>query len=235
MQRAFIMISLTAALSACAADNGDQGILITKAVAPGDNCTFTASSGELFVGHGEIEAGSPSAYRMYPQMQSRITATTGQEDQRTILLRGARVDIAFADSTLDSLKADGLTKFEQLFSAPLRPGGITDGAFDLVPAELLKAIRTAKGTGAFRTELITTFSVYGDMSGSEITSQDFQFPVTVCNGCVAHNVGLCSEIPMGTTGAPGNSCNVFQDGSVDCCALASGELLCPLVGSAPPI
>jgi len=229
MQRAFIPVCLAISLGACLASNGDEGIIITKNVAvSGDACTFTSSAGEAFLPHGTISTYATSGYKLIPQMQSRITALAGQEDQRTILVRGARVDIAFADSSLDDLKADGLTHFEALFSAPLPPnGGIIDGFFDLVPIGLIEAIAARAGTTErYRTELIATIKVFGDMAGSEITSQDFQFPVTVCNDCVVNIVGAC-PLPLGSTVSAGNPCNPYQDGVIDCCQDATAGLVCP--------
>jgi len=246
MQRPSVPFVFAAALGACVASNGDEGIFVTKNVAPGADCSFTADVAEPFVSHGTIDLHSPSGYRFHPQMQSRISADAGQEDARTVLLRGARVDIdlvstdasgnkLFSTSELAALKTAGATHFQSLFSAPLRPnGGIADGAFELIPTSLLQAIAEKAGssTASFRTEVVGKVVVYGDMSGDEITSQEFQFPVTVCNDCVVNvledgtGAPLTCPVPAGTVVEQGNSCNPFQDGTVDCCS-AGTSLQCP--------
>lgn len=246
MQRLLVPIVFAAALGACVASNGDEGIFITKNVAPGAGCTFTGAADEQFLAHGTYALGAPAPYQFHPQMQSRITAETGQEDARTILLRGARVDLEFADTTLftaaelATLKTSGATHFKSLFSAPLLPnGGITDGSFDLIPVALGDAV-TAKAGAGFRTEVIAKVVVFGDMSGDEVTSQEFQFPVTLCADCVTNlltspaGAPLACPVPDGTTVSPGNECNPFQDGTVDCCLQTDGTALCP-APIAPPV
>lgn len=235
MSRALVPMILAAALGACVADNGDEGIFILKNVAPGDECVFDANESSPFIAHGTWSVLSPSGYRFHPQMRSRITALAGEEDQRTVITRGARVNIEITDPTLAGqldlarLQAEGVTRFESLFSAPIAPnGGITDAGFDLMTRRLIDeiaAVRPEIGTGeaVFRTELIATAVVYGDMSGSEVTSQEFRFPVTLCNDCVVNVVGTC---PVTGSPRPGNPCNAFQDGVVDCCT-SDGDVYCP--------
>lgn len=232
MQHTFIPFALALSLGACTAGNGDEAILITKNVVAGDACSFSSAASEAGLLHGTINVHSPNGYRLHPQMLSRIEAREGFEDQRTILTKGAHVDITFADPALANVGGGALTKFDSLFSAPLLPnGGVTDGAFEAIPAALLDAIATAKGTASFRTELIVKATVFGEMAGDEVTSNEFQFPVTVCSDCVvnvlvdANNVALACPVMMETLNK-GNACNVFQDGLVDCCT-RSGALVCP--------
>jgi hypothetical protein len=238
-----IPLTLLAALGAgCVDDSSDGGIFITKAVAvAGETCTLTSTADEMFLPHGVWSSLSPRGYRLFPQMVSRITADDTQINQRTIILQGARIDIDITDDTLageldlQKLKDDGITKFQSRFTAPLPPnGGITDGVIDLVTPELIDAIAAVhpellslqQSRPVFRTELLANVVVFGDMAGSEITSQKFTFPVTLCNDCVVNVVGAC-PLPAGSTPRAGNVCNPFQDGSVDCCVEPSGALTCP--------
>lgn len=231
---------ITAALGGCAADTGDEGIFITRNVVPGDGCTFTASATEPFLAHGTYSVFSPGAYRFHPQMKSKITATAAQENARTIIVEGARVTLTFPDESVftaaqqEDLRSRGIMRFSSLFSAPLSPnGGLADGALDLITPALLDELVAAKGNGilaanapSFRAEVVATVVVYGDMSGDEITSQEFQFPVTICNDCVVNELGTC-PLPMGTTITNvGNVCNPYQDGTVDCCRMGA-DVVCP--------
>ena len=231
---------ISAALGGCAADNGDEGIFITSNVVPAANCTFIASPTEPFVAHGTYSIFSPGGYRFHPQMKSKISATAMQENARTIIVEGARVTLAFPDESVfdaakqDELRSRGIMRFSSLFSAPLAPnGGLADGAFDLITPALLDELVAAKGPGilaagapSFRVEVVATVVVYGDMSGDEVTSQEFQFPVTICNDCVVNVLGAC-PLPMGTALTNGgNVCNPYQDGTVDCCR-SGADVVCP--------
>lgn len=231
---------ITAALGGCAADNGDEGIFLLSNVVPGANCTFTANEAAPFVSKGTYSIYSPSSYRFHPQMRSKITALAGQESNRTIIVEGARVTLTFPDESVfsaaqqEDLRSRGIMRFSSLFSAPLSPnGGVAVGAFDLITPALLDELVAAKGNGilaadapSFRAELVATVLVYGDMSGDEVTSQELQFPVTICNDCVVNELGAC-PLPMGTdVENTGNVCNPYQDGVVDCCRMGA-EVVCP--------
>ncbi|MBL9014400.1 MAG: hypothetical protein JNL83_09490 [Myxococcales bacterium] len=240
MHRPCIAITLGLALSACTADNGGEAIYLSKNVAPGMGCTFSASAAEQFTAHGTYSMFATRGYRMYPQLVSQLTAADGQTQARTIQVRGARVDLTFADSSLGGFPSE-LTKFQSLFSAPLPPnGGIADGAFELIPAELARMVAAAKGvtmttTEHVKTELIAKVVVFGDLAGDEVVSQEFQFPVTLCNDCVTTSLGAC---PIDTAVTPivnvtPNVCNPFQDGVVDCC-VQNNELVCPAVAKPEP-
>jgi len=230
------------ALGGCAADNGDEGIFITRNVVPGDGCSFSASETEPFLAHGTFSVHSPSAYRLHPQMKSKVIATEAQKTARTIIVEGARVSLAFPDESVlsasqqEALRDSGVMRFTSLFSAPLTPnGGLADGDFDMITTALLDELVAAKGNGIlaagaprFRAELVATVVVYGDMAGNEVTSQEFKYPVTICNDCVVNELGAC-PLPMGTGLANlGNSCNPFQDGNVDCCRMGA-DVICPAI------
>ncbi|MBA3460031.1 MAG: hypothetical protein H0T46_08725 [Deltaproteobacteria bacterium] len=232
MQRTLIMMSLGLGLAACAADDGDEGIFISKNVLPADGCTFSSSAAELFNPHGTVSVFSPEGYTMYPQLVSRISATENNVQQRTIQMRGSRVDIEILDPSLSGISGDGITRFESRFAAPLAPnGGITDAAFQAIPTAFLQAVAQAKGlnpmsTERFSTEVIVHAKVYGDLSGSEVVSQEYEYPVTICNNCVTNVLGAC-PLPLGTTVlAPTNPCSAYQDGFSDCC-VSGGNVVCP--------
>lgn len=234
MQRVFLLVSLGLAMTACSADEGDEGIFFSKNLAPGDNCTFSASAGEKFLTHGTMSLYGGATYRMFPQLVSKITATELNTQQRTILGRGARVDVELTDP--DVSLDDSLLHFESRFTAPIAPnGGITDAEFVGLSADFIDAMRVKYGSQAdFETEVIIKAVVYGDLAGSEVTSQKFEFPVTVCSNCVVNNLGTC-PLPAGTavTSSP-SACSPFQDGYVECCS-AGNQLVCPATVAQPPM
>jgi hypothetical protein len=177
-------------------------------------------------------------------MKSRITALTGQEDQRTIITSGANVDIAFPGSTLFSdteladLKTSALTHFKSPFTQVIFPnGGVSDGFFDLIPGQLVQRIALkADLSTRFRIEAVATFTIEGDMSGEAVTSQPFSYAVTIGNQLTANVLGTC-PLAKGTAVQTGYACNVAQDQSVDCCtrnldgSVTIGSLTCPAVVS----
>lgn len=227
-------LALVALLGGCVTDGGDGGIFVLKNVHAETGCVATAMETEAAISHGSLDLLLPSGYLFIAQMKSRITALTGQEDQRTIITSGAKIDIAFpgsqlfSDTELADLKASGLTHVRQLFTALLKPnGGITDAGFELIPAALSAQIAKKAGvTASFRLEAVATFTVEGNMAGQDVISQAFSYPITIGNNVSVHVVGTCPLAKGSEAPRTGYACNPAQDGVVDCCDRA-GTLVCP--------
>jgi len=226
---------LGAAPAGCVADTSDGGILVLKNIHPDTACVGTGIESEAALSFGRIDLLIPSSYLFFAQLKSRITALTGQEDQRTIITSGAKVDLTFSSTTLFTaaelaqLKTDGLTHFKALFSQVIKPnGGVSDAAFEMIPSALLEqiAVKTAAMPN-FEVEVVATFTVEGDMAGSTVTSQAFTYPVRIGYHQAINVAGTC-PLPKGFGEVrKGYSCNPFQDGVIDCCGVVGGALTCP--------
>ncbi|MBA3819097.1 MAG: hypothetical protein H0X17_09420 [Deltaproteobacteria bacterium] len=223
-----LILGLSGAAAGCA-DTGDEGIVIRHNLVPAAGCAL--NPGGMFTSRGTIELDSPNPYVLTPEIESRITATEGNFSQRTIALRGARVDVEVASITVDNVAAPvptlTNTSFTSLFSASLEPLGTTAASFDAVSATLLGELASqVTATGNVRIQLVATAKVFGDLGGSEIESVPFIYPITVCTDCVAISLGAC-PLALGTQLRAGNPCNIFQDGNVDCCLDANMNKVCP--------
>lgn len=247
MQRVSVSLAAVAVVAlagGCTADSGDEGMFVLKNVRAAAGCMVTPADNESGIPSGSLDLFLPSSYIFIAQVRSRITALAGQEDQRTVIITGANIDITFPGSTLFSdteladLKTSALTHFKQPFSAPLGPnGGLTDVGFSLIPEPLIERIVTkalpvitANPPQRFRLESLATFTIVGDMSGATVTSQPFSYPVTIGNGVSVVIAGSC-PLPQ-AFGMPrtGYSCNPGQDGVIDCCTTATPQglaLTCP--------
>lgn len=232
------------ALSACA-NQGDEGFSVLNNTAVTTECTLTGDPAQPFIPHGEIYSKSPQGYLLTPLIQSRVSGTgagsgaTLDPSTRTIYLKAANIDLEVKAVSVEH--ADGsfsnpsvtipstLAKQSALFSAALPPAGSVNVAFELIPVQTLRAIEAAvapAATDRMRVEVLSTVTVVGDLNGDDLSAQPFTFPVTVCNDCVVHNVGAC---PITGTPRPGNPCNTFQDGDVDCCTDMNNLLVCPAI------
>jgi hypothetical protein len=222
-------------VGACAQNGTDGGILVTKNVAPGNACTFLGDTTEPFIPAGSLSTLGAAGYIFNPQMQSRITALPGEENERTIIVQGANVDL-----TVDpAISVDpAFTHFRAVFSAPLFPivngtQPVSDSSFQLIPPEVVDAIVAANPGAAqfpsdtnpaFATLIQATFQVDGLMSGEFVNSQPFNYAVTVGNSTGVTSLGNC-PVMAGALNV-GDSCNPFQDGLVDCCTSGT-TLVCP--------
>lgn len=260
MNRSCLFVLVLAA--AGCADTGDESFIIRNNLAvTGTSCMLNATTSADFQSRGQISTSSPTPYLLTPLIESRLTADPGQESLRTVMLMGAKVDLAigpitvedatgvvfscaaeganacFSESELSALAAAGTTKFRSLFSAPLSPNkGLTSAAFDLVPTAALREIQRKAGTIAagahLHAQIVATAQVYGDLNGNEVEGVPFVYPVTACNDCVVNVVGTCAATSKTFKPRPGNACNPFQDGTVDCCSNGA-DLVCPAVGTGP--
>jgi hypothetical protein len=234
------LTTLTAvlALAACA-DTGDEGMIVLNNTAiSGDTCTLTGATSQPFIAHGQIFAKSPNGYFLTPLIESRVMSADSVDDtQRTIFLTGANVSLEVKAVTIEH--ADGSfangpaitlaqPQFSALFSGSLPPAGSVNVGFDVIPPQVLRQILTGSGASAtdkMTAEVLATVNILGTLGGDALESSPFQFPVAVCNNCVVVDNGTC---PMNLMEArPGNACNVYQDGVVDCCHDASNNLVCP--------
>lgn len=224
----------------CAASGGDESILVIKAVAPpttaaGGVCTFTASETEAGLVRGALDVTSGFGYQLIAQVKSRITADPGQGDARTILLRGANVDLTFPDASslgtqIADLQSKGLLHFMAPISGALPPNGsLADVGFELIPAGVAAALN---GTAGFTSTVVqATFTVVGDLAGGNASSQAFHYSVTLGKGTLVIDNGPCSTVPTSFKPRPGNPCYPGQDFVVDCCESSATALVCPAVGT----
>ncbi len=230
-----------AALGGCVASGGDESMLVLKNVAPpttatGGVCMFTAAETEAGITHGVLDVSAGSGYQFVAQLKSRITADTGQEDGRTIFLRGANVDLTFPSAgalgtQIADLQSKGLLHFMAPIAGALPPnGGLTDAGFELVPAGVADELDAA--TGFTSTVVQAKFTVVGDLAGGSVSSQEFQYAVTLGKQILVDNHGMCSTLPQSFAPRTGNACYPGQDFVIDCCADdKTGVLKCPAVGT----
>lgn len=228
-----------AALGGCVASGGDESILVIKAVAPpatatGGVCMFSASETEAGLVHGALDVTSGAGYQLIAQVKSRITATSGQADARTIFLRGANVDLTFPDAALAAqvatLQSQGLLHFMAPLSAPLPPNGsLADAPFELIPAGVAAALN---GTAGFTSTVVqATFTIVGDLAGGNVSSQEFHYSVTLGKQILIVDKGPCAMVSSSFMPRTGNPCYPGQDFVIDCCENQAAALVCPAVGT----
>jgi hypothetical protein len=257
-----LALALALAVAACADTGDEGFVVRNNLAPAAGACTFMASTSSPFLSRGTLSTRSRSAYLLTPLIQSRITAAMGQEAIRTVSLMGAKVDLAIGPITVEdaagnvtfscaaeganqcfgeaeraTLASAGTTKFRQPFSAPLPPnGGLSSAVFDLVPTAVVNEIGRKAGAipagGRMSALVLATATIYGRLGGDDVDGLPFDYPVTVCTDCVVNHLGPCGGVKTSFMPRPGNPCNAFQDGVIDCCSNGA-ELVCPAVGTLP--
>ncbi len=223
---------------ACVDNYSDSGLRILGNVAPGGQCDVDSSS-TTFHDDGLIDANSPLGYVFTPSVINDLQTREGEPiGPKTIYVTAARVRISFYDPDFDDLPVDAsLLRFQVPTSGAIEPnGGTAAYSFEVVPAELLAAIgarlpdpTTEKPLS--RTTLDVSVQMVGSHGASEVVSNAFRYPIEVCDSCVLNDVGSCDTLPDGFVARTGGSCNVFQDGVIDCC---DNFTVCPATPPATP-
>lgn len=238
-------VAAGAALGGCVAHGGDESILVLKAVAPPATatagvCMFTSSETEPALAHGVLDVASGLGYQFVAQLESRITADIGQENVRTISVRGANVDLTFPDAgqlgaQIADLQQQGLLHFMAPISATLPPnGGLADAPFELIPAGVASGVAAAlnPAAGLSSTVVQATFTIVGDLAGGNVSSQAFHYSVTLGKLILITDKGPCSTVSRSFAPRTGNPCAPGQDFAIDCCESSTTALQCPAVGTA---
>jgi hypothetical protein len=141
----------------------------------------------------------------------------------------AQTQVLFDKLNSDPSSADyALLHYQTPWSGSVGSGGSKISAFVAAfPTELAHRIG-ATGEVGLAPSLWVNLRVraFGSTTTQTLESDPFDYPVSVCSGCLVANLSPCpySSAPAN----PGNPCNVAQDYPVDCC-LSGSNLICPAV------
>jgi len=241
-------IALLATASGCVDEGGETLVVINNSIPEAGCMVSPAGAGDPILGFGQVDAAGAIAmetflgYVLTPTILNIADGSGDRETQRTVLTDGARVRVVpgngpdgmpiLTQAELDALGAVNTT-FTTLFTVPITPGGTASAAFDVLPVQVLRAIGAKLPDPLTLAQVTVEVEVFGEtLSGTNVESDAFRYPITICNGCQRRNLGSC----VGLDGeiAVGGACNAYQDGVLDCCTSSGGALLCPAVPEAPP-
>lgn len=228
----FATLPLALALGACVDDNADSGMIILRAVAPGDGCIFSADATD-FLPSGHIDAAADRGYVVAPLIRNDLILAEGEaKTPKTIFVNGAQIVVKFYDTDVftaaeqATMATNGLTRYLAPFSGSIAPNGSTGVfPFEAVPTALLTAVgEKLTAMNRFSTLLDVQIRVVGNRGGGDVESNLFRFPVEVCSNCERFVIGDCSTLNTSTTVRKGGVCSPSQDGQVDCCVGADPDL-----------
>jgi hypothetical protein len=226
-------------LVACGRTPGQFEILNDQVpISTGGGCAVPVDpstyQGEGTLDLSVVRSDFGSAYFVFPLIENNLPASTnGSLDPNEIQLSGFQIDItsigAPPPAAVQQVFKDGgaLLHYQIPWSGGISSGGGQLSAIvEAFPVALAQAIVGAAGVGVdpFLTVDLTIQALGTTNSGTHMQSDPFHFPVRVCSGCLANNVGPC-PLAAAPTGE-GNGCNPAQDVPVDCCT-DNGALICP--------
>ncbi|MBL4635609.1 MAG: hypothetical protein JKY56_17245 [Kofleriaceae bacterium] len=229
--------ALIAPLMGCV-DAADSIVILNNQV-PEAGCILKAGTNEPFFSRGQIDVVDLSQTNGYLFTPVILNRAVGNDSSDSLFFaEGANVDLEFipdffSEDELAQLKADGNSRFLQEFSGSVAAEGTGTFDFEIIPRTMLSAI-AAKLQPGDSTRVLAKVEIVGKIGGGGVSSQLFSYPVDVCNGCLANNLGTCDQVPLDLEIRAGGSCQPLQDGVADCCTRTDGVLICPAISTALP-
>ena len=188
----------TAAATGCVAAEGDESFVIVNNLVPeididSGAVSFAPNQDGPFFSQGFVNPSDPFFF-VGSLFESRVQAGEGKESLRTIFVQGANISIKISPvsvvrgSNVEILGAEETIEFQQQFTSAISPnGGLAVGVYDVIPFNVMAAIRGKIGgaiddtTAEIFVQVSTTTTAFGDFYGDRIDSTSFTFPVVVTN------------------------------------------------------
>jgi hypothetical protein len=215
-----------------------HGVLQLPLVTPGQTCTFTGDPTQPVISGGTFDVALKDGYApeflLGNQMVPESNGQQLQTETSTINVQGAIVRIT--DAAGNQLKS-----FTSLAAGTVYPASGTVPGYAPIQVETLDsatAIAAIAAVGGGIVPLVTYVKFFGNtLGGKYIESNEFEFPVDVCSGCLivfsSSDINPCYTVPNckgGGTGASTSSLSVpciqGQDRAIDCSACSAGNPAC---------
>lgn len=228
------------ALIACA-DN--RSVIIVRNIEPSDSCMVSPTTDvSVLRGFLDVTPVLPngqfnSGYVMTPEIRNPTAAPSvtptrpGNPSGHIFFIQGIDIQVlagpdAASETAVTALQAAGLANRTIRLGGSIEPSSTAALAFEVIDAQMLDALQ---GAVTIPAQVVVRIVAFGEMDGSDLESQSFDYPITLCDGCLIFNLGPCAGLPEGVTIPSGGTCGPVQDGALACCQRDSGQTICPAV------
>ncbi len=237
MKTAMTKMMLPALMIAVAAWTGCQensaSLLILQNQVPGEGCTLDTSGGSYRT-QGTLDVawyvqkGQPAYYDMYLLVKNNLLSTENSGnavEENCIVLEKAQVDLNLG--SLGDYVESSLTRYEVPLALTVCPEEEKAVTVRVIPSQVVELVGNQINEGS--TILATArVKLIGKRGSQKIPSNSIDYPIFLCNGCLIHNLGLCSSNTIPDSPKAGNPCNPAQDDILECCS-EGADLVCPAV------
>ena len=213
---------------ACAHD--DASIFIRHVMAPpttqgtGGICFYQSDPAQPYITQGTADAALASSYSPEILVANQLTTRGSTEEVRAetsrVTIQGAIVRVV--DPVDGSVQMDNTV----LASATLDPGTGTTPSYAAVGVTMMNSAALAHFDPGSRTNparlAVAYVKVFGQtLGGQSLESNEFQFPISVCHGCLVDiPVDALKNDWCKTTHAASSTvlspCRIGQDQAIDC-------------------
>lgn len=229
---------ISTALMAPACSHNDASIVVHGVLAPplplNGVCAYTSDPTQASISSGVLDVALLAAYTPEVLVGNQLIA---RNDNVNLKAETARVTLQGAVVHVDDTSGNEINSFTSLSSGFIDPGTGGVPSYGPMALTLIDPKTSAAMAGSLpkegHTRVVAHFTVFGQTAGGDdIESDEFQFPIDVCNGCLvsfpadsvdpveqAANGGApncdaaISSSSGGTTTTP---CVIGQDQIVDC-------------------
>jgi hypothetical protein len=241
--RALLLIVSSGFAAACGRVPG-QFEIVNDQVPMSGGCVIGVDE-MVYQGQGTLDLslvrpGAESAYFVFPLLKNNLAPSPGGPDVNEIFFSSFAINLSplgplpTATGTIFSAANDqsspdyALFHYQTPWSGSIGSGGKISAIVAGFPVALASKILSTQEIGKAPSVWVNIdIQAYGSTTTQSIESDPFNFPVSICAGCLVANV-----LPCPYTVAPtflGNPCNPAQDDPIDCCQSGS-DLVCP-----PPV
>ena len=234
------MISTALVASACA--HNDASIVVHGVLAPplplNGVCTYTADPTQAEESSGVLDIALLASYTPEVLVGNQLIA---RSDNVNVKAETARVTLQGAVVHLDDTTGNEINSFTSLSSGFIDPGNGGVPSYGPMSLTLIDPKTSAAMASSLPTRgtkrVIAHFTVFGQTSGGQdIESDEFQFPIDVCNGCLVSfppgssdplqpTPNCAAALGSNSTTTTVLPCVVGQDQLVDC-RLCQGNPAC---------
>jgi hypothetical protein len=218
---------LVSVLGAVGCTDAGRPLIILQNQVPNADCvvTATASASSRTAGVFDVLSNSTTVrrpgYLLFPLVQNLAARAQNDASLRLAAVRGMDVELEAQPGVGVPPRA-----FTIRFSGVIPAGALAAFAIEAVPGAYFDEVAaTGILTDPSQSAQVTLrATIFADMDGTSVESEEFIYPIAVCNGCLGRLAGTCGG---GTQGLELGTCGVAQDAPIDCCTRPEGGFECP--------
>ena len=249
MKKNKILILSVLLVASCKAETGDNVLEIVRNRVASGECSADGTGDENILGSGFIDVfNNTSGYIFRPEILNNAGPALGTDIQPSgqLFLESANIEITVrngeqSDAIASALESANINQFNRSLSGAIAAGDVLIGGFEILPVQALDLFKQNLGIGG-AIGLDVEVQVFGNLNGGDVSSNEFSYPIDVCNGCrVGQVFDDCLNLPAGIPDSEPGACGTFQESGVVFCCEFEGDTFCPLpdnsgsiFGGAPP-
>jgi hypothetical protein len=225
-----VIAGAIALTSACVHDDSSffvQAVIYPQPQGSGTQCTYSANPSQVFLSRGTLDTAFRNEYDAVFLVANQLVTESNPNQVQT---ETANINIQGAIVRVTDAAGNQLDSYTSLTSGTVYAAvGGTPG-YAVVSATAISQKALGGGAAGGTKTLVSYLKFFGHtLGGDYIESNEFEFPVDICNGCLVNftqsdvnpcfqNVNCLGNVSGGMSGGGGQTlpCVPGQDTPIDC-------------------